>query len=59
MLASVGITEKSVLVWQAVHCALAAYGMWFDGLSWALKKFVPLWHWLQSPVLGCAGSATL
>jgi hypothetical protein len=24
MLASVGITEKSVVVWQAVHCALAA-----------------------------------
>ena len=56
-MASVGITEKSVLVWQDVHCALAAYGMWLAGLSWPLKKLVPLWHWLQSPVLGCEGSA--
>jgi hypothetical protein len=27
MLASVGITEKSLVVWQAVHWALTAYGM--------------------------------
>jgi hypothetical protein len=59
MFASVGITEKSALVWHAVHCAAAAYGMWFAGLSWPLKKFVPLWHWLQSPVAGCAASAML
>jgi hypothetical protein len=37
MFASVGITEKSALVWQAVHCTVAAYGMWFAGLSCALK----------------------
>jgi hypothetical protein len=28
-------------------------------LSCPLKKFVPLWHWLQSPALGCDASATL
>ena len=55
-MASVGNTEKSVLVWQDVHCAVAAYGMWLDGLSWPLKKLVPLWHCEQSPVLGCEGS---
>jgi len=33
--------------------------MWFAGLSVALKKLVPLWHCEQSPVLGCATSATL
>lgn len=27
MFASVGITEKSLDVWQAVHCAFAAVGM--------------------------------
>jgi hypothetical protein len=59
MLASVGITEKSLDVWHAAHCAVAAYGMWFAGLSCALKKFVPLWQVEQSPVLGCAASATL
>jgi hypothetical protein len=59
MLARVGSTEKSVDVWQAVHCAFAAVGMWFAGLSCALKKFVPLWHCAQSPLLGCAASATL
>jgi len=37
MLASVGSTEKSVDVWHAVHTAPAAVGMWFDGLSWAVK----------------------
>jgi hypothetical protein len=37
MLAIVGSTEKSVDVWHAVHTAAAAVGMWFDGLSWAVK----------------------
>ena len=37
MLASVGITEKSVDVWHAVHCAVDAVGMWLAGLSWAVK----------------------
>ena len=59
MFASVGITEKSVLVWHAEHCAVADVGMWFDGLSWAVKKFVPLWHCEQSPLDGCAASAML
>jgi hypothetical protein len=59
MLASVGITEKSFEVWQAVHCAVAEVGMWLAGLSCALKKLVPLWHCEQSPVLGWAASATL
>ena len=56
-MASVGITEKSVLVWQDVQSAVAAYGMWFAGLTCPSKKLVPVWHWLQSPALGCAGSA--
>jgi hypothetical protein len=59
MLASVGITEKSLEVWQAEHAAVAEVGMWLAGLSVALKKFVPLWHCEQSPVPGCAASATL
>jgi hypothetical protein len=46
-------------VWHALHCALADVGMWFAGLSCALKKFVPLWHCEQSPVAGWAASATL
>jgi len=29
------------------------------GLSWPLKKLVPLWHCEQSPVAGCVASATL
>jgi hypothetical protein len=33
--------------------------MWLAGLSWPLKKLVPLWHWLQSPLAGCEASATL
>ena len=37
MFASVGITEKSLEVWQAEHCALAAVGMWLEGLSCAVK----------------------
>jgi len=59
MLASVGITEKSLDVWHAVHCAVADVGMWFAGLSCAVKKLVPLWHCEQSPVVGWAASATL
>jgi hypothetical protein len=37
MLASVGITEKSLEVWHALHCAPGAVGMWLAGLSWAVK----------------------
>ena len=59
MFASVGITEKSLDVWHALHCALADVGMWFAGLSCAVKKFVPLWHCEQSPLLGWAASAML
>ena len=59
MFASVGITEKSVDVWHAVHCAVAAVGMWFAGLSWPVKKLVPLWHCEQSPVDGWVASAML
>ncbi len=33
MLASVGRVEKSPVVWQAVHCAVAAVGMWLAGLT--------------------------
>ena len=59
ILASVGITEKSLVVWHALHCALVDVGMWLAGLSCAVKKLVPLWHCEQSPVAGCAASATL
>ena len=37
MFVSVGITEKSVPVWQLVHVAVVAVGMWFDGLSMPSK----------------------
>jgi hypothetical protein len=37
MLASVGMTEKSLDVWQAAQGALVAVGMWFAGLSTAVK----------------------
>ena len=41
MLASVGMVAKSPgVVWQALHCAAAAYGIWFAGLSWPVKKAV-------------------
>jgi hypothetical protein len=46
-------------VWHELHCALAAYGMWLPGLSMPLKAVVLAWHWAQSPVAGCDGSATL
>jgi hypothetical protein len=57
MLASVGITEKSVDVWHALQVAVAEVGMWLDGLSCAVKKVVPLWHCEQSPLAGWAASA--
>ena len=59
MLASVGMAEKSLEVWQAVHCAVVAVGIWLAGLIVPEKKLVPVWHCEQSPVLGCAASATL
>ena len=31
--------------------------MWLAGLSTPVKALVLLWHWLQSPLDGCAGSA--
>jgi hypothetical protein len=37
MLASVGMTEKSLDVWQDAQVAFVAVGMWFAGLSTALK----------------------
>ena len=33
MFASVGITEKSLLVWQLEQFAFAAVGMWFAGFT--------------------------
>ena len=39
--AIVGITEKSVLVWQAAQVALAAVGMWLAGLMMLLKSEKP------------------
>ena len=59
MLASVGSTEKSPVVWHAVHCAVAEVGMWLAGLSSGLKKLVLPWHCEQSPAAGWAASATL
>jgi len=40
ILANVGITEKSVDVWQLLHCAVADVGMWFAGLSVAVNADV-------------------
>ena len=37
MLASVGITEKSLLVWQFEQVAVADVGMWFWGLAVPVK----------------------
>jgi hypothetical protein len=53
MLSSVGITEKSVPVWQFVHVAVLDVGMWFAGFSWLANelKFVP-WQAAQSPLAG-------
>src|SRR5882672_3499525 len=59
MFASVGRAAKSAVVWQAAQVAAAAVGMWLAGLSVAVKKLVPLWQVEQSPVAGCAASATL
>jgi hypothetical protein len=58
MLASVGITEKSLDVWHALQVAVGEVGMWFNGLSSAVKYVVPLWHCEQSPAVGCVASAT-
>ena len=46
-------------MWHELHCAEAEYGMWLAGLSTPVKAVVLPWHWLQSPLVGCAGSATL
>jgi hypothetical protein len=55
--ATVGITEKSVLVWHEVQVALAAYGMWLLGVAVALKFRVLAWQFEQSPgAAGCAAS---
>ena len=40
MLASVGIAEKSLVVWHAVHWAPVAVGMWFAGFSLAANAAV-------------------
>src|SRR5882724_680062 len=45
MAVSVGMTEKSLLVWQALHAAAVAYGMWLAGLSTPLNAVVLPWHW--------------
>lgn len=58
MLAIVGITEKSALVWQFAQVALAAVGMWLAGLDGAVKSLKLAWQFEQSPVSGCLASAT-
>ena len=58
MSAIVGITEKSVLVWQFTHVALAEVGMWLAGLEGAVKSLKLAWQFEQSPVAGCLASAT-
>jgi hypothetical protein len=40
MAASVGMTEKSVEVWQELHWAVAANGIWLPGLSWVVNAEV-------------------
>ena len=58
MSAIVGITEKSVLVWQLVQVALAEVGMWLAGFDGAVKSLKLAWQFEQSPVAGCLASAT-
>ena len=51
--------EKSPdTTWQVEHVDNCV-GMWPAGFVCPVKKLVPLWHCEQSPVLGCAASATL
>ncbi|MEO8310596.1 MAG: hypothetical protein ABI520_05440, partial [Caldimonas sp.] len=52
-------TEKSpATTWHVEH-VVSVVGMCPLGLIVPVKKFVPLWHCEQSPLLGCAASATL
>ena len=51
--------EKSPTATWQVEQVDSCVGMWPFGFAWPVKKFVPLWHCAQSPVLGCAASATL
>src|ERR1700731_2194404 len=49
--------EKSpAVVWDCEHSA--AVGMWFDGRGVVgSRKDVVLWHWPQSPMVGCRESS--
>ncbi len=52
-------TEKSPeTTWQVEQVAKFV-GIWPAGLVCPLKKLVPLWQIPQSPLSGCAASATL
>ena len=57
--AMLGITAKSTLVWHALHAALAEVGMWLAGLALVVKSVKLAWQLEQSPLAGCAASATL
>ena len=59
MAASVGITEKSVVVWQAVALRRRGGRDVVGRLSIAVNAVVPEWHCEQSPALGWLASATL
>ena len=52
MLESVGMTEKSLPVWQLVQVAVLAVGMWLDGSSIPSKCSVLAWQVPQSPLPG-------
>jgi len=58
MAAIVGITRKSELVWQVPQAAPVAIGMCRSGSASAENETVLPWHCEQSPVDGCAGSAS-
>ena len=52
------VTEKlPATTWQVAQACCV--GMWPAGLAWPVKEVVPLWQSPQSPVVGCAASATL
>ena len=51
-----GLYEAGRLKWHSVHAWVV--GRWFAGLpvTPVVNDVVELWHPLQSPVVGCAGS---
>jgi hypothetical protein len=58
LVVSPAVEKSPGTTWQVEHVAIVV-GMWPLGLIVPVKKFVPMWHCEQSPLLGCPASATL